>query len=66
MSNLVKALTPLHLHDIAPIRAIHPILLKLTDMEIQIVWEAFSSDLCSGYLLVNDHTLKDFLTWLQE
>lgn len=66
MSNLVKAPTPLHLHDIAPIRAMHPILSKLTEMEIQIVWEAFSSDLSAGYLSVNDHTLKDFLTWLQE
>ena len=69
MDNILKALTPREPEDIPEIRAMlvgHPLLSRMTlsDKEVEILWKAFSSDFCAGYLNVSSTTLKDFMEWV--
>ena len=71
MNNIVKALSPRIPADIPKIReAIKTIpfmaRFSLSDPELNLLWEAFSSDQCAGYLNVHDQTLSDFVEWCQQ
>jgi hypothetical protein len=71
MENIVKALTPRHKADIDEIRPLLagvPILNRITlsDIEIELLWEAFSRDCCASYLTVSSSTLANFLQWVRE
>jgi hypothetical protein len=71
MENVVKVLTPRYPDDIADIRAaLHAVpfmhRFALSDIEVELLWLAFSSALCASYLGVNPQTLTDFIEWVKQ
>lgn len=65
-SNIIKALTPERPKDIELIRQVHAIkVLNLTDIEVEHVWQVFSTDLCAGWMMVNATSVQQFIEWLE-
>lgn len=65
MSNLTKAMEPYSAKDVVKIRAIHPILAKFSDVEVELLWVYFSRERCASYLFVDSDTLAEFTEWLE-
>lgn len=67
MNNIIRVLTPrTSPNEIQRIRAAVPILHRFSDLEIEKLWEAFSDNVCAGWLIVNDETLGQFKEWASE
>lgn len=66
MDNLAKALIPEFGEDVIKIQSsgVHPLLPRLTPIEVGVVWSAFSRHLCAGWMNVNEETLKQFQEWI--
>jgi hypothetical protein len=65
MSNFVKAMTPRFSRDIPLIKTGHPILSRLTDIEIEKLWTEFSESASAQWLIPTADWLKDFKEWLE-
>ena len=71
MTNVTRVLTPRFPENIPAIRAACqgvPLLnrMALSDIEVELLWESFSSSRCAQYLIVNDADLNYFKEWLQD
>jgi len=65
MSNLFEALKVEYPHDIAVIRSAHPILSRLSDLEVERLWDRFSDSYAAGWLIVTEETMDQFRSWLR-
>ncbi len=66
MSNLSRILTPRFPNDVARVRLEIPNFLRLSDKEVELLWEAFSDERAAQWMFVDAETLKEFKQWLED
>lgn len=62
---ILKAVEVKNPDDIRRIQETVPFLNRFSPIEVQLIWEWFSRDLCAGYLNVHEETLKHFKEWCE-
>ena len=65
MSNFVRAMSAKFPEDLPKIRAVHPLLSRLSDIEVEKLWEEFSDDACASWLIPDSHWLTSFKGWIE-
>lgn len=65
MNNILIALKIEYPRDIQLIREAVPFLSRYSDLEVEILWKAFSRSVAAGWLFVDDEWLEEFKKWLE-
>lgn len=67
MNNITRALTVEYPKDIPKIRTRIPAFLhSLSDIEVEMLWRAYSRDIRASYLCVHENNLEEFAKWLRD
>jgi hypothetical protein len=67
MSNLFDALSASedHRSDIQELRGRIPLLQRFSDLEIERLYDRYSDSYCAGWLILDDRSIDDFASWLE-